>query len=138
MTNRTAGDTAATAFFGCARPVWIQGLEGEMNCHLGFRQVIEAKPRETTECALRITACSFHKAFVNGRFLAHGPAQGSEGRFRVDHLPIEPSMLKRGRNVVAIEVNAYNVNSFCALDHPGFLRAEVALGFPIRFHPRHE
>lgn len=127
MTNRTAGKSTAAAFFCRARPVWIRGLEREMNCHLGFRAVIEAKPRETTECTLRITACSFYKAFVNGRFLAHGPARGPEGLFRVDNVPIEPSMLKRGRNVVAIEVNAYNVNSFCVLDHPGFVQAEVEI-----------
>ena len=127
MTNRTARKSTATTFFRRARPVWIKGLEREMNCHLGFRAVIEATPRETTECALRITACSFYKAFVNGRFLAHGPARGPEGHFRVDSVPIEPSLLKRGSNVVAIEVNAYNVNSYCVLDHPGFLQTEVEL-----------
>ena len=28
---------------------------------------------------------------------------------------------------MAIEVNAYNVNSYCVLDHPGFLQTEVEL-----------
>jgi alpha-L-rhamnosidase len=112
--------------FDAARPVWPAGYETQRNAFVGFRAVVEAPPHARA-CVLRVTGSSFYRAFVNGTFVGWGPARGPHGWFRVDEWDLRPH-LRAGRNVVAIEAVAYNVDCFCVARHPGFLQAEVASG----------
>ncbi len=63
-----------------------------------------------------------YRAFVDGAFVAHGPARAAHGHYRVDELPLR---LPTGEHAVAIEVAGYNMNTFDGLDQPSFLQAEV-------------
>lgn len=112
---------AETASFQAAKPVWVRGRETEMNLPAGFRAIFE---RPGAAVRVRIAASSLYRLFVNGEFRAHGPARGPHGYYRVDEWNISP-LLKPGRNVVAIEVAGYNVNSYYVLNQPSFLQAEV-------------
>ena len=107
--------------FESARPIWPDGRETEKNLFVGFRTAFE-RP-DGGHPVLRITASSLYRVYLNGRFVGHGPARGPHGYFRVDEwpLPCRPT----GRNVLAIEVAGYNVNSYYLLDQPAFLQAEV-------------
>ena len=78
-----AGD--ATPVFAQARPVWPRGRELDMNVTAGFRAVIDAPASGPVH--LRIAAATMYRAFVNGVFLAHGPARGPHGWFRVFNIP---------------------------------------------------
>lgn len=119
---------AATAFaspaphFVSARPVWPKGRETEKNLFVGFRTTFQTNAPE--RIMLRATGATDYRAFVNGQFLAHGPARGPHGFFRVDEWDIT-DRLQPGENVVAFEVAGYNVNSYALLDQPSFLQAEV-------------
>ena len=118
----------ATAFafpaphFVSAKPVWPKGRETEKNLFVGFRATFQTNAPD--RIILRATGATCYRAFVNGQFLAHGPARGPHGFFRVDEWDIT-DRLQPGENVVAFEVAGYNVNSYALLDQPSFLQAEV-------------
>ncbi len=108
--------------FQSARPVWLAGRESEMNLAVGFRAEI---PRQATDSVVLKVACStVYRAWLNNQFLAYGPARGPHGYYRIDALPL-PGLLSDERNVLAIEVVGFNVNSYDTLDQPAFLQAEV-------------
>jgi alpha-L-rhamnosidase len=96
-----------------------------MNRFVGFRAVIT--PATGCPVALRVTASSAYRVYVDGQFVGHGPARGPHGQFRVDEWALE-SHLGAGTTLVAIEVVGYNVNSYYLLDQPAFLLAEVRAG----------
>ena len=112
---------AETRFIS-ARPVWPAGMDTVKNLTVGFRASFEAPERERT--AIRLAASSLYRIFVNGRFAGHGPARGPHGHFRVDEMDIT-NLLRPGKNLVAVEVTGYNINSYYLLDQPAFLQAEV-------------
>jgi alpha-L-rhamnosidase len=113
---------ATPASFQSAKPIWPSGLTRERNLFVGFRAVVEG-PKERS-AVLRLTASTVYRAFVNGEFLGYGPARAAHGYFRVDEWPLG-TRLRPGKNVIAIEVAGYNVNSYYVLDQPSFLQAEV-------------
>jgi len=113
------------ASFVAAQPVWPAGREREMNLAVGFRAVVEG--RQQGLVTLRVTACSVYRATVNGEFAGYGPARAAHGWFRVDEWNLTP-YLRPGRNVVALEVAAYNAASYYYVDHPAFVQAEVVAG----------
>ncbi|MFA5193176.1 MAG: hypothetical protein WC740_20905 [Verrucomicrobiia bacterium] len=108
--------------FAAAKPIWPKGRETEKNLFVGFRASFQAPAKGRVW--LRATGSALYRVWLNGEFLAHGPARAAHDFFRVDELDIT-SRLKPGANLVAFEVAGYNVNSFYLLDQPSFLQAEV-------------
>ena len=100
---------AATPSFVAAKPLWPKGRETEKNITVGFRASFNAPARD--KVLLRATGSSIYRVFLNGQFLAHGPARGPHGFFRVDEWDLTDK-LKPGANVVAFEVAGYNANSY--------------------------
>jgi alpha-L-rhamnosidase len=116
------------ATFLSARPVWLPGREGELNLSVGFRAVFGAsQPEPGTRAVLRVAAASLYRAFLNGEFVAHGPARGPHGFHRLDEWDVTARLLP-GRNLLAVEVAGYNVNAYSMLDQPSFLQAELVCG----------
>jgi len=105
-----------------AVPVWAQGREKEMNLALGFRGVFQAN--EIQDYTLKITASTLYRVFLNGEFIGYGPARAAHGYFRVDEYNLG-ERVRKGENILAVEVAGYNVNSYYTLDQPSFLQAEV-------------
>ncbi len=110
-----------TVSFASAKPVWVADRQTEKNLFVGFRATFDG-PRQGAP-VLRVTASSLYRVRLNGQFVGHGPARGPHGYWRVDEWPLDGC--RRGRNVVAVEVAGYNVNSYYLLDEPAFLQAEV-------------
>ena len=110
--------TVADVSFRTAKPIWPQGRETEMNLLVGFRATFEgnasvaAAPRggRSEKVILRVTGANLYRAFLNGRFVGHGPARGPHGYHRVDEWDLTP-LLGQGPQVLAIEVAGYNVNN---------------------------
>lgn len=113
--------------FSQAEPIWPEGREQVLNDFVGFRAIIRtAHLADGGTAILRIAAATFYRAFVNGRFVASGPARGPHGHFRVDQLDLTKFLSRQpAGDVVAIEVAGYNVNAYGSLDQPSFLQAEV-------------
>ncbi len=124
MLAAPTGVLAANPFVA-AKPIWPAGRSLEKNLQVGFRAVIE--PENAGPVTLRITASTLYRASVNGRYIGYGPARGPHGFYRVDEWDLSKA-LKPGKNVVAVEVAGYNVNSYYTIDEPSFLQAEVLKG----------
>lgn len=101
------------------------GMQKEKNLTVGFRVVFDAPTAKRV--ILRVTASIVYRAFLNGSFWGYGPARGPHDHFRVDEYDLTDD-LRSGKNLVAIEVAGYNVNSYYLLDQPAFLQAEVLSG----------
>jgi alpha-L-rhamnosidase len=113
---------AAAPRFKSAQPVWPEGRATEKNVTVGFRAAFAVPPGQPV--MLRVTGSTLYRLWLNGQFLAHGPARGPHGFYRVDELDLT-ARLAAGTNLVAIEVAGYNANSYYLLDQPSFLQAEV-------------
>ena len=109
--------------FRSAMPIWPQGREKEMNLFVGFRAEFQAP--ENRRVYLRVAGSTLYRIYLNGAFLAFGPARGPHGYFRIDAWDMTP-LLMTGNNLICIEVAGYNVNSYYVLDQASFLQAEVA------------
>ncbi len=112
----------ATSFLS-ARPVWFAGREREMNFFAGFRARFVADADQTV-ATLRFTGASICRVFLNGEFLAYGPARAAHGFFCVDAIDLA-GRLRAGENWIAAEVAAYNVPAYYLLEQPAFFQAEV-------------
>lgn len=117
-----ASVAASTPAFVSAKPVWPKGRETEKNLLVGFHASFKAPAGDRV--LLRATGATIYRVFLNGQFLAHGPARGPHGFFRVDEWDLT-GKLQPGANVIAFEVAGYNVNSYYVLDQPSFLQAEI-------------
>ncbi len=118
----------AAGEFLSGKPVWPEGLEKEKNLFAGFRTVFEVP--EGQRVIFRVAASSVYRFFLNGNFIGHGPARGPHGFFRVDEWNLTDN-LRPGRNLLAVEVAGYNINSYYLLDQPSFLQAEIQTGSEI-------
>ena len=118
-----------TPSFKSGQPAWAEGQAEEMNVSLGFRAVVDVENLGENP-VLRVAASTIYRAWINGELVAHGPARGPHGHYRVDTIDVS-QQLKKGTNVVAIEVAGYNANSYYVLDQPSFLQAELLQGSTV-------
>ncbi len=107
-----------------AKPIWIEGMEKEMNFQAGFKAKLTKEPEKSYQ--LKITVAYIYRLFINGEFVCYGPARAPHGYARVDRIDITPK-LKEGKNVIAIETVGYNVNSYYLLNQPAFICCEVEM-----------
>lgn len=114
--------------FVAAKPVWIAGREREMNLFAGFRVVFKAAGGKPL--LLRLAGASAYRIWLNGQFLANGPARAGHGCFRFDEITLTAATAARA-NVLAIEVAGYNVNSYSTPGQPAFLQAEIVSGVNV-------
>ena len=72
--------------FQSAKPVWPAGRETELNLTVGFRAVFASQP--AADVAVKIAASTVYRVWLNGAFVAIGPARGPHGYYRVDVLDV--------------------------------------------------
>jgi|LSQX01.2.fsa_nt_gb alpha-L-rhamnosidase len=114
--------TEAESPFISAQPIWPKGLVDTKNITIAYRTLFQ---RPTgNQATLKITGHSLYRIFLNGQFLGHGPARGPHDYYRVDEWSLSGKM-KKGENLLTVEVAGYNVNSFYLVDRPPFLQAEL-------------
>lgn len=106
-----------------ALPVWEVGKACEKNYTLLFRTVI----KKEKDVLLRLTGSGVYQIFINGEFVATGPARAAHGYYRVDELVLD-KYLQRDENVILIQVAGYYINTFYVLEQPTFLCAELFAG----------
>jgi alpha-L-rhamnosidase len=122
-----AGPAVAGEFLA-AKPIWPRGREAEKNLTVGFRAVFESPTH--TPVIVRLAGSTRYRVSLNGEHAGYGPARGPHGFFRVDEIDVT-SRLRPGRNLLAVEVAGYNVNSYDVIDQPSFLEAEVVSGSTV-------
>lgn len=107
--------------FSQAIPVWLRGREQEMN----LAAVFEAEVSDLQGASLHVSAAMFYRLFVNGRFVAFGPARTAKGYARVDVLPLAAYDSGTGKNLLRAEVVGYHCRSLSTCLQPSFFCAEL-------------
>ncbi len=102
-----------------AKPVWCADTENKMNVFCCFE--LAARLENTS---LYIAAADFYRVYVNGQFVAHGPARAAKGYARVDVLPMS-LFASGGEDVIRIEVAGYRCRSYATCFSQPFLCAEL-------------
>lgn len=106
-----------------AVPVFAAGKEKELNYSLLVRDFAD----NLKGCKLYVTAASFYRLSVNGKFVAFGPARTAGGYARVDELPLG-KYHREGGNEVVIEVAGYHCRSLSTVKQDSFVVAELRRG----------
>ena len=117
-------DAEGNDFFKKARPVWAAGAQLERNLIIGLHTVADIHDFE--HAVLNITASSCYKAYINGEFIGFGPSIAAHNYFRVDRYDLS-KRLKPGKNVLAIVVAGYNVDSYYIPNQSSFVQAELVV-----------
>jgi alpha-L-rhamnosidase len=110
--------------FKQAIPVFAVGKETEMN----YTLLLRATCADLAGCKLYLTAASFYRLTVNGRFVAFGPARTAGGYARVDEIPLGRYNKRGGENELLIEVAGYHCRSLSTVRQPSFAAAELRRG----------
>lgn len=123
-----------------ALPVWLDGRETDINLTVQFKTLCP----KLEDGAICIATSGLYNLYVNGKFVAFGPARAGLGHFRMDRIPLVPH-LTHEQNTIVIEVCGYNAFSFEIQKQPSFLQAEIISGsdilactgqdFTARVHP---
>ena len=103
---------------------WIWSLHqghDTVNYLMQARRVFELA-RKPRKCVIRLTADSRYKLYVNGRYVASGPARGFPSHIPYDELDIAP-YLKAGGNVIAASVLCFGRGNYqhISMDAGGFI-----------------
>jgi alpha-L-rhamnosidase len=118
-------------------PVWAAGERPPRHDVLGIVGRFEWDGE--SRALLKVACCSVYRLWLNGEFVAGGPARGPKGYFRVDEIDLtrHPRLYKT-ENALAIEVVSYGVNGYSMVKQPPFVFAELRLdGHPILWtHPK--
>ena len=127
--------------FTKAVPVWPAGMARQKHVRAQFKTVCPLGE----DSVLYVATSGVYQVFVDGRFVAYGPARAGRGHFRVDEIPLG-RFAGPGGHAVVIEAAGYYVNSFYIMKQPSFLQAELCSGgtvvrytggdgFICRLHP---
>ncbi|MBR4073173.1 MAG: hypothetical protein IKK24_04440, partial [Clostridia bacterium] len=92
----------------------------EKNLRAVFRTYKEIKDGTYINVA---TSCVY-SLYVNGKFVAFGPARSGRNHFRIDKIDLS-AFKDDKKQLITLEVQHYGVNSFCLVKQPPFLQAEL-------------
>jgi len=108
--------------FKIARPIFPKGMEKRVNTFVTFH----GKAATLKGAEMRITAATFYQLYVDGRFVAFGPARTAKGYARVDEISLDS--FGAGEHKIDIAVSSYYVGSLSTVKQPGFLWCEITAG----------
>lgn len=109
--------------FKKASPVWEKNKFEEKNYELLFLCKVEQQKDTYLVIA---TSCEY-QLWVNGSFVAFGPAKAAHGFFKTDNISLD-AYLDRSINTVVLKTVSANINSFAVLDQAPFVTAEIVSG----------
>ena len=110
-------------FFKSALPVFEVGKEKETNHSIILRDSIPSLKGSV----MYITAVSFYRLSVNGKFVTFGPARTAKGYARVDVIDLD-KYNQDGKNEIIIELTGYYCGSLATVRQPSFIQAELRSG----------
>ncbi len=106
--------------FQKALPIFPTGKTTTPNTLAAFRAEVPSLQNTT----LTLTAYTFYQLYVNGEFVAFGPARTAGGHARVDKIDLTPYH-KAGKNEITVAVMGYYCRSLSTVLQPSFLTAEL-------------
>ena len=109
--------------FKKAIPVFAKNEERSLNYPLTLYAEVESL--ENTK--LYVTAFSFYRLYVNGKFVCAGPARAARGYARVDEIELG-EFNKNGTNILEIQTAGYNCGSISTARQTSFVTCELRRG----------
>jgi len=106
--------------FQKAKAIFPCGMQEEMNILASF----EATTTDLRGAIIHICAADFYRFYVNGQFVAFGPARAAKGYAREDIIDLT-AYHRNGGNTIEIQVMHYRCGNFVSPIQPGFLLCEV-------------
>ena len=103
-----------------AKPIFPKGKAWELNQLSSYRAYVDS----LQNAVLRLTAVDFYQVWVNGQFVAFGPARTAKGYARIDEISLDPCHNSAGNEIV-IAVVSYHCSSLSTVKSHGFLAAEI-------------
>ncbi|HWQ91001.1 MAG TPA: alpha-L-rhamnosidase N-terminal domain-containing protein, partial [Clostridia bacterium] len=103
--------------------IWCDGQDA----HLYNQTIIARKDFKLTDCAdatMKITADSFYRLFINGRWVNDGPGRSWPENFQYDVLDVRP-YLRRGENQIQIIARYFGVGDFHRIPQQAGLLAQL-------------
>ena len=110
--------------FISAKPIWLEGSERQKNTFVAFKTTLSG----LHNFKIGIAAATFYRLYVNGQFIAFGPARTAKGYARVDVIDLP---VIEDKAIITIEVAGYYCRSLTTVLQPSFLIAEVFSGDEI-------
>ena len=107
-----------------AIPVFAEGEEKTLNYRLVIRERLDSLKGVTAY----VTAFSFYRLTVNGRFVSFGPARAAGGYARVDAIALDSYDNGEVENEISIEVAGYNCCSLSTVNQTSFVVCELRRG----------
>lgn len=105
--------------FKKAVPIWLKTDMDEMN----LRVVFQVNSKICSDTKICIATSCVYNLYIDGEFLAYGPARAGRNTFRMD--VIELGTFETKDCLITIEVQSYQVNSFYIMHQAPFLQAEI-------------
>ena len=115
-------------WFDIAKPCWASRMQKEYNYVVALYKNIHVDTIKTAK--FNIAACSNYRLYVNGCFIGYGPSITAHGFFRVDEYDFS-KILKKGGNILAVEIAGYNVDNFHIPNQSSFVQAELKVNGEI-------
>lgn len=115
-----------TTKFDKAKPIWPEILKNDMNVHVMLATDIAEEGADI----LRIATHGFYQLFVNGEYVAYGPARAGRGYFRVDEICLTDKLVEE-KNKIEILIYSYGVDNFSNINQEPFVTCEICKGAEI-------
>lgn len=103
-----------------AKPIFPKGKGAELNVFSAYRTHTDS----LKNTILHLTAADFYQVWVNGNFVAFGPARTAKGYARIDEINLDSYDDPAGNEIV-IAVVSYNCCSLSTVHTRGFFVAEI-------------
>lgn len=118
--------------FQKAKSIWIKDKSTEMNVFAAFHvQKTLTKPAN-----LHVTAATYYRVFVNGEFIAYGPARTARGYAREDILTVCPD--ENGICDIIVQVCGYYNSGLSIICQPSFVMAELECDGEVLAYTGHD
>ena len=109
--------------FKKAIPVFAKGEEKSLNYPL----TLCATAGSLKDTKIYISAFSFYRLYVNGKFVCAGPARTAKGYARVDEIELDKYNIGR-ENTIEIQTVGYNCGSLSTARQTSFVACELRRG----------
>jgi len=106
--------------FKKALPIWVKDKEAEIHLRVQFKAII----KKESNCTIKIATSGIYNLWINNKFVCYGPARAGKGYFRLDEIEMS-EFLNQDSNILILEVDGYNTNSFAIQNQLSFLQAEI-------------
>lgn len=94
---------------GPGEDVFRPGPRGNVQEVRYFRRTFDLDATDGAELIVHLSADSRYRFYVNGQFVGRGPARGDLDHYSFETYDVSPH-LRRGRNVLAVQVVSYGVD----------------------------